>query len=62
MLSFIARRLGVMVLTMICLTIVVFYLVNLEPNLKKLALTQTNSRATQVQVESWLTRELTRTP
>ncbi|WP_139788960.1 ABC transporter permease [Manganibacter manganicus] len=56
MLSFIARRLGVMLLTMICLTFVVFYLVNLEPNLKKLALTQTNSRATQEQIDSWLQR------
>jgi peptide/nickel transport system permease protein len=45
-----------MVLTMICLTFVVFYLVNLEPNLKKLALTQTNSRASQTEIESWLDR------
>jgi peptide/nickel transport system permease protein len=45
-----------MLLTMICLTFVVFYLVNLEPNLKKLALTQTNSRATQEQIDSWLQR------
>ena len=56
MISFILRRLGVMVLTMLCLTVVVFYLVNLEPNLKKLALSETNSRATPEQVESWLVR------
>jgi len=55
-LSFIARRLGVMVLTMIALTFVVFYLVNLEPNLKKLALTETNSRASQAEIENWLDR------
>ncbi len=56
MISFIARRLGVMVLTMICLTLAVFYLVNLEPNLKKLALAQTNSRASQAEIDSWLDR------
>lgn len=54
MLSFIARRLGVMALTMLCLTMVVFFLVNLEPNLKKLAISQTNMRATEDQLESWL--------
>jgi len=51
-----------MVFTMICLTLVVFYLVNLEPNLKKLALAQTNSRATQVEVDSWLVRNGYREP
>jgi peptide/nickel transport system permease protein len=45
-----------MVLTMVCLTFVVFYLVNLEPNLKKLALAQTNSRASQAEIENWLDR------
>jgi len=60
--SFIARRLGVMVLTMICLTLVVFYLVNLEPNLKKLALAQTNSRASQAEIDSWLDRNGYRDP
>ncbi|HET7411379.1 MAG TPA: ABC transporter permease [Pararhizobium sp.] len=54
MLTFILRRLGVMVLTMIVLTLVVFYLVNLEPNLKKLALEQTNTRASAEDVQNWL--------
>ncbi|MER8589603.1 ABC transporter permease [Mesorhizobium sp. M1338] len=54
MLAFIARRLGVMALTMLCLTIVVFYLVNLEPNLKKLALSQLDMRTPAEQLESWL--------
>jgi hypothetical protein len=45
MLQFILRRLGVMALTMFCLTLVVFFLVNLEPNLKKLAISQTRMRA-----------------
>ena len=37
MLKFLARRLGIMVLTMFCLSLVVFFFVNLEPNLKRLA-------------------------
>ncbi|MCB1385702.1 MAG: ABC transporter permease [Nitratireductor sp.] len=56
MLSFILRRLGVMVLTMICLTFIVFFFVNLEPNLRKLAISQTNMRATDEMIESWLDR------
>ncbi len=62
MISFIARRLATMVFTMICLTLVVFYLVNLEPNLKKLALAQTNSRASQAEIDSWLDRNGYRDP
>ena len=45
MASFLARRLGAMLLTMLCLTLVVFYLVNLEPNLRKLAISQTEMHA-----------------
>ncbi|MBX3596810.1 MAG: ABC transporter permease [Rhizobiaceae bacterium] len=56
MLQFILRRLGIMALTMLCLTVVVFFLISLEPNLKKLAISQTESRATQEQLESWLQR------
>jgi peptide/nickel transport system permease protein len=55
-LSFILRRLGVIVLTMLCLTLIVFFLVNLDPNLKKLAIAQTEMRATAEQQESWLQR------
>lgn len=62
MLSFVIRRLGVMALTMLCLTMVVFFLVNLEPNLKKLAISQTNQRATEDQLESWLVRNGYREP
>ncbi|MER9951460.1 ABC transporter permease [Mesorhizobium sp. M0047] len=43
-----------MALTMVALTLVVFYLVNLGPNLKKLALVQTNYRASAADVENWL--------
>ncbi|GAA2815418.1 peptide/nickel transport system permease protein [Aminobacter aminovorans] len=56
MLSFITRRLGTMALTMLCLTLVVFFLINLEPNLKKLAISQTEMRTTSDQLESWLQR------
>ena len=54
---FILRRLGVMLLTMLTLTLIVFALVNLEPNLKKLALEQNNNRMTQEAVDSWLEQE-----
>lgn len=56
MLKFLARRLGIMALTMICLSLVVFYFVNLEPNLKRLAVFQTQQRATEQDLENWLTR------
>ena len=51
---FILRRLGVMILTGLCLTFVVFYLTNLYPNLEKLAKTQGNFRMTDEAVASWL--------
>jgi peptide/nickel transport system permease protein len=54
MLAFVFRRLGTMLLTMLCLTIVVFFLINLEPNLKKLAISQTEMRTSAEQLESWL--------
>ncbi|MDW6026190.1 ABC transporter permease [Mesorhizobium sp. BAC0120] len=54
MILFVARRLGTMLLTMLCLTIVVFFLVNLDPNLKKLAISQTEMHATSDQLENWL--------
>ncbi|RMD91534.1 MAG: ABC transporter permease [Alphaproteobacteria bacterium] len=51
---FLLRRLGVMLLTALCLTVVVFFLTNLYPNLEKLAKTQANNRMTDEQVVSWL--------
>ncbi|WP_342075843.1 ABC transporter permease [Yoonia sp. SS1-5] len=54
MVLFIFRRLGVMVITAICLTFVVFGLTNLGPNLEKLAKTQGNARMTDEAVISWL--------
>ncbi len=45
-----------MVLTMVCLTFFIFFFVNLEPNLRKLAISQTNMRATDQMLENWLVR------
>jgi peptide/nickel transport system permease protein len=56
MFAFVFRRLGTMLLTMLCLTMVVFFLINLEPNLKKLAISQTEMRTSAEQLESWLVR------
>ena len=53
---FILRRVGVMLLTALCLTFIVFFLTNLEPNLEKLAKTQGNARMTDQEVTSWLDR------
>lgn len=57
MLMFILRRLGTMLLSMIALTFVVFYLVNLPGNLEKLAKTEGNMRMTDAEVQEWLEKE-----
>ncbi|MEL7114206.1 MAG: ABC transporter permease [Pseudomonadota bacterium] len=51
---FILRRLGIMLLTALCLTFIVFWLTNLYPNLEKLAKTQGNFRMTEAEVASFL--------
>ncbi|KNG93021.1 ABC transporter permease [Pseudaestuariivita atlantica] len=51
---FILRRAGVMLLTAICLTFIVFFMTNLYPNLEKLAKTQGNFRMTEEEVARWL--------
>jgi peptide/nickel transport system permease protein len=56
MIRFLVRRMGVMALTMLCLSLVVFYFVNLDPNLRRLAIFQTEMRASDEQLENWLTR------
>ena len=43
-----------MLLTAFCLTFIVFFLTNLEPNLEKLTKSEGNMRMTDEQVESWL--------
>ena len=62
MASFLARRFGVMLLTMLCLTLIVFYLVNLAPNLRKLAISQTEMHATNEELEGWLVKNGYRRP
>mgnify|MGYP000020163464 CR=1 FL=1 len=62
MIVFLVKRLGIMALTMICLSMIVFFLVNLDPNLRKLSISQTNMRATDAQIESWLERNGYREP
>jgi peptide/nickel transport system permease protein len=51
---FILRRVGVMILTALCLTFIVFSLTNLYPNLEKLAKSEGNFRMSDEQVASWL--------
>ena len=54
MLVFIVKRIFVLFLTMLCLSFIVFSLVTIEPNLKKLALNQANMRMEEEAVQSWL--------
>src|SRR5210317_711666 len=54
---FILRRVGVMILTALCLTFIVFTLTNLYPNLEKLAKTQGNFRMSDADVASYLEKE-----
>ncbi len=51
---FLLKRTGLMFITALCLTFVVFFLTNLYPNLEKLAKTEGNMRMTDQQVEQWL--------
>ena len=53
---FVLRRVGVMMLTALCLTFVVFFLTNLYPALEKLAKTQGNQRMSDAAVISYLER------
>jgi peptide/nickel transport system permease protein len=54
MLIFFIRRLGVMLLTALCLTFIVFFLTNLYPNLEKVAKLEGTQRMTDAQVASFL--------
>jgi len=55
-LKFLLRRMGVMLLTALCLTFIVFMLTNLPPNLEKLARTEASSRMSDADVARWLER------
>ncbi|MEM9061878.1 MAG: ABC transporter permease [Pseudomonadota bacterium] len=57
MLMFVLKRLGTMILTIIVLTLIVFYMVNLPGNLEKIAKTEGNMRMTDEQVAAWLDKE-----
>jgi len=57
MLKFLIRRLGVMLLTALCLTFIVFFLTNLYPNLEKVAKLEGTQRMTDQQVSSFLERK-----
>ena len=52
--SFLLRRLGVMALTALTLTFIVFYLTNLDANLEKFVKTQLDMRTSDEQVEQYL--------
>jgi peptide/nickel transport system permease protein len=54
MLKFIGRRIGVMILTALALTFVVFFMTNLAPNLEKLARSEGSVRMTDEAVADWL--------
>ncbi|MFV1531517.1 MULTISPECIES: ABC transporter permease [unclassified Phaeobacter] len=54
MTHFILRRLGVMLLTTVSLTFIVFFLTNLTPNLEKLAKSEANARMSDEEVSGWL--------
>ena len=54
MLIFIVRRLGLMLLTALALTFIVFFLTNLQPNLEKLARTEGSVRMTDESVKEWI--------
>ena len=56
MVTFIIRRVGLMILTTLCLTLLVFFITNLYPNLEKLAKTQLNFRMSDDAVTSYLER------
>jgi len=56
MLLFLLRRIGVMIVTALCLTFVVFSLTNLPAKLETLAKTQAGARMTDAEVQSWLAR------
>ena len=57
MLIFILRRLGQIIVTMVALTLIVFYMVNLPGNLEKLAKTEGEMRMSDEEVQRWLEKE-----
>ncbi|MFN4099099.1 MAG: ABC transporter permease [Pararhodobacter sp.] len=62
MLLFLLRRIGLMFVTALCLTFVVFALTNLPAKLETLAKTQAGARMTDAEVASWIERNGYGTP
>jgi peptide/nickel transport system permease protein len=56
MLLFLLRRTGLLLLTALCLTFIVFSLTNLAPNLEKLARSEGSVRMSEDEVASWKER------
>jgi peptide/nickel transport system permease protein len=54
MLIFVLKRIGTMLLTIVALTMIVFYMINLPGNLEKLAKTEGNMRMTDEEVAAWI--------
>lgn len=54
MLKFLARRLLLLLLSAICITFVIFFLTNLQPNLRKVAKFEAGARISDAEVTSWL--------
>ncbi|MBS0565692.1 MAG: ABC transporter permease [Proteobacteria bacterium] len=54
MLKFLARRLLLLLLSAVCITFVIFFLTNLQPNLRKVAKFEAGSRISDAEVTSWL--------
>ncbi len=53
---FLLKRTGMMLLTSLALTFVVFFLTNLEPNLEKIARSEASARMSEEDVAIWLER------
>ena len=53
---FLIQRFGLMLLTSLALTFVVFFLTNLEPNLEKIARSEASARMSEEDVSLWLER------
>lgn len=54
MLRFLVRRLVGMILAALCLTFIVFWIMSLGPNLKRIAVTEVGSRISEAEMASWL--------
>lgn len=56
MVRFVVGRLVVLLLTVFCLTLIVFVLTNIDSNLRKIAVIEGSNRMTAEQIDSWLVK------